>query len=146
MLRDGSYIVQHHRSNSVLVEFGFIVQSNHDQTSPPIPNIIKTYSWRSCWWKLSSGNLYRHVLDLTRNSCEKCNYRCLGRRTAPESHARPQIWFLPGTYSCIFCSSSWLGVINEINFHWIISINKTLQLYIIGSSEMPTQSWYLLRI
>ena len=27
-------------------------------------------------WKLSSGNLYMHVhlLDTTRNSCEKCNF------------------------------------------------------------------------
>ena len=65
------------------------------------------------------GWIYIHLLDLTRNSCEKMRLQVPGRNqtwgsgpfdsAALEPQGRE---FHCWTYSCIFCSCSWLGLIN----------------------------------
>jgi hypothetical protein len=84
------------------------------------------------------GWIYIHLLDLTRNSCEKMRLQVLGRNqmwgSGPFNSAalEPQgRKFHSWTYSCIFCSCSWLGLINVwmyVNLPWIISIYKILQI------------------
>ena len=79
-----------------------------------------------------------HLLDLlTKNSCsEKYNFR-------PKAGiAGPQVGFLlPGTYSCIFRSCSWLGLINVYKFP-LENFHLQHSSIIIQSSGMRTNSLY----
>ena len=79
-----------------------------------------------------------HLLDLlTKNSCsEKYNFR-------PKAGiAGPQVGFLlPATYSCIFRSCSWLGLINVYKFP-LDNFHLQHSSIIIQSSGMRTNSLY----
>jgi hypothetical protein len=57
--------------------------------------------------------IYIHLLDLTRNSCDRYNYRSLAIKIQPAA-----LRFLHWAYCCIFrCSSSWfIGLINVFEF------------------------------
>ena len=61
--------------------------------------------------------------------------------TKVRNRTGPQVRFLPGTYSCIFRSCFWLGLINVYKFP-LDNFHLQNPSTIIQSSEMPTKSLY----
>ena len=72
---------------------------------------------------------------LTKNRCEKYNYR-------PKAEiAGPQVRFLPWTYSCIYRSCFWLGLKNGCKFPLDI-FHLQDSSTIVQSTEMRTKPLY----